>query len=408
MKDISKKTVYILLIVYMAAMLIQIFLTMNQPAFITGKASTAQVSVIILSKVPSFPAIPNQTVYVGDVFIYYVNATDADDNNLTFSDNATFFNVTSWNGTTGLINFTATSAMDGVHHVNISVADDSGNSYSQIDVVFTITTAVVPPPAAPPAGGGGGGAVIPGACIPAWLCSSWGDCDKEGMQYRTCNDVKDCRTLEGKPPESRVCLYIPTCFDGMQNGAETDTDCGGQFCRPCEDGRRCKLDRDCVNACDAANEICYTPTEIPPPVVIQPMPVSLWQRFKVLIWSIIKYLMLKWVFTILIMAALILFAVLSSLSDVKRNLRLMYMKEEQSLWRYKRYVLKVFRIKNRKKLRIDLEIDKGKRHVAGIVNLSSFPSKFWYLIRSAAKAYSPWTINMALFEVRCRLKKYYD
>ncbi len=38
----------------------------------------------------------------------------------------------------------------------------------------------------------------------------------------------------------------PTCTDEIQNGNETDTDCGGS-CSPCGDGDGCLLDADCVS-----------------------------------------------------------------------------------------------------------------------------------------------------------------
>ena len=49
------------------------------------------------------------------------------------------------------------------------------------------------------------------------------------------------------------------CDDSDQNGLETDVDCGGQFCGPCDDGKRCKDDSDCVSlVCNM--EVCAVPT----------------------------------------------------------------------------------------------------------------------------------------------------
>ena len=51
-----------------------------------------------------------------------------------------------------------------------------------------------------------------------------------------------------------VCV-IPRCDDGLVEGGETDVDCGGTACAPCEGGQRCSADRDCVtNYC--AGGIC--------------------------------------------------------------------------------------------------------------------------------------------------------
>jgi len=37
----------------------------------------------------------------------------------------------------------------------------------------------------------------------------------------------------------------PTCLDGIQDGLESDVDCGGDACQPCAAGRRCKDGADC-------------------------------------------------------------------------------------------------------------------------------------------------------------------
>ncbi len=48
-----------------------------------------------------------------------------------------------------------------------------------------------------------------------------------------------------------ICKTINLCEDGILSGDESDVDCGGS-CAPCEDGRSCNLNTDCVNGlCDA-------------------------------------------------------------------------------------------------------------------------------------------------------------
>lgn len=39
-----------------------------------------------------------------------------------------------------------------------------------------------------------------------------------------------------------------TCTDGVQNGDETDVDCGGLVCPGCADGERCAISRDCASS----------------------------------------------------------------------------------------------------------------------------------------------------------------
>ena len=45
-----------------------------------------------------------------------------------------------------------------------------------------------------------------------------------------------------------VC-QVPTCNDGVHNGAETDVDCGGWKCPLCAVGLHCKTDYDCIDYC---------------------------------------------------------------------------------------------------------------------------------------------------------------
>ncbi len=72
----------------------------------------------------------------------------------------------------------------------------------------------------------------PFGCQEEWYCTEWSECTIEGLQYRVCEDRNECGTTINKPPEVQECEYIPTCFDGIQNGDETGVDCGGR-CKPC-------------------------------------------------------------------------------------------------------------------------------------------------------------------------------
>jgi len=44
------------------------------------------------------------------------------------------------------------------------------------------------------------------ACVNAWTCSAWGECDIWGTQTRTCNLVPNCFISTEKPEESRSCV----------------------------------------------------------------------------------------------------------------------------------------------------------------------------------------------------------
>ncbi len=58
-----------------------------------------------------------------------------------------------------------------------------------------------------------------------------------------CGQPSDCTSFVCKVG---VC-QAPTCSDGIQNGKETDVDCGGPACNPCSNGAHCSVDADCVS-----------------------------------------------------------------------------------------------------------------------------------------------------------------
>jgi hypothetical protein len=60
---------------------------------------------------------------------------------------------------------------------------------------------------------------------------------------------------EAPPPASTVGA---TCSDGVRNGGETDTDCGGP-CPPCADGQSCVTQNDCQSRV-CTNNVCRVPT----------------------------------------------------------------------------------------------------------------------------------------------------
>ena len=65
-----------------------------------------------------------------------------------------------------------------------------------------------------------------------------------------------CIEIPPPPPAT------PTCEDGLLNGDETDVDCGGDLCGPCDQEQRCIGDEDCVSGL-CVGALCELPT--PPP-----------------------------------------------------------------------------------------------------------------------------------------------
>jgi len=58
------------------------------------------------------------------------------------------------------------------------------------------------------------------------------------------------------PPD----MPLPTCTDGIFNGLETDKDCGGPVCAPCDDGKKCATTKDCKSAVCTSSGTCASPT----------------------------------------------------------------------------------------------------------------------------------------------------
>ena len=56
--------------------------------------------------------------------------------------------------------------------------------------------------------------------------------------------------LTGQPRPTEGQLHL--CSDGIENGTETDIDCGGLDCHPCSIGQSCDTGRDCTSG------LCYT------------------------------------------------------------------------------------------------------------------------------------------------------
>ncbi len=58
---------------------------------------------------------------------------------------------------------------------------------------------------------------------------------------------------------TNVCQAAPTCSDALQNGNETDVDCGGGTCSDCADGDSCLAGSDCLSGVCTTN-VCQAPT----------------------------------------------------------------------------------------------------------------------------------------------------
>ena len=118
----------------------------------------------------------------------------------------------------------------------------------------------------------GGGNVCDGngTCVP---CLQASDCTATGTvcATATCTANACGQTLASKGTTctdngGSVCdgtgkCVNSSCADGIQDGNETDIDCGGS-CSPCGDGKMCKMGSDCIDkVCSGApDKTCQAPT----------------------------------------------------------------------------------------------------------------------------------------------------
>lgn len=73
-------------------------------------------------------------------------------------------------------------------------------------------------------------------------------CDVEGTDP---NGIRGGGGDAGSPPDAGP---PPRSDDNIQNGTETDVDCGGANAPTCADGKKCLVDGDCSIACSYANK----------------------------------------------------------------------------------------------------------------------------------------------------------
>ena len=108
------------------------------------------------------------------------------------------------------------------------------------------------------------GMCVPPACDDEVQNGDETDVDCGGGTCPGCDDGEMC--MEGMDCMSGVCDPIdltctpPTCEDGVQNGDETDVDCGGGTCPGCDDGEMCMEGMDCLSGvCDPIDLTCTPP-----------------------------------------------------------------------------------------------------------------------------------------------------
>ena len=146
----KKRPILVMMVIVLALINILNFFVVTD---ITGRVAQG-IASLCLDFPPVITAIADQTATVGSVFSYQVLGTD-DDNNLTYYDNTSLFDISS----AGLISFTPQAT--GISSVGITVEDNTGCVSSNSTEQFTLTISAAPAAeeaaAAAPSGEGGGG-----------------------------------------------------------------------------------------------------------------------------------------------------------------------------------------------------------------------------------------------------------
>jgi hypothetical protein len=234
---VPKKTSYVLRTNFSSTSLHNLTIRLKDPFNLTSNL-TWKLNVTNVNRRPRFIVqIPAQDWYKdqskGAFYLNdFVYDPDTDD---TLSFNITYLVVPHYifaqilPGNNYVI-FSQPAGWIGTENVYFTVTDNWGASDNSNNVTLSVVD--LPPNLYPPqetAGSGGGGKP---RCIEEWFCQKWGPCVNNKTMTRRCLDLNNCGTNLRKPNETSRCVYIPQCYDGIQNQNEDGIDCGGP-CPPC-------------------------------------------------------------------------------------------------------------------------------------------------------------------------------
>jgi hypothetical protein len=81
-----------------------------------------------------------------------------------------------------------------------------------------------------------------------------GDCP-DCVAGKQCETDDDCDSKKCLTDEDISVCAASLCDDELENGTESDEDCGGNDCDPCEEGKRCLVGTDCTSlVCEAVDD----------------------------------------------------------------------------------------------------------------------------------------------------------
>ena len=120
----------------------EVFFTIDD-SYATADSNNLTLNVTNVQDPPEIELIPDQQAYTYVLFSYQVNASDTDNDILTYYDNTTLFNISS---ITGLISFTPTADNIGNYSINITVGDEIDNASTLMSLsILNNTVPVIDP-----------------------------------------------------------------------------------------------------------------------------------------------------------------------------------------------------------------------------------------------------------------------
>jgi len=91
------------------------------------------------------------------------------------------------------------------------------------------------------------------------ICSNDADCETGSCKGKVCAPAPIGKQCPLQPDPDN-----PTCADCVMNGQETDVDCGGDSCSPCPTGATCMCNSDCKSGlCDGDACAAFAPKTCP-------------------------------------------------------------------------------------------------------------------------------------------------
>ncbi|MBW2971849.1 hypothetical protein KY359_02325 [Candidatus Woesearchaeota archaeon] len=171
---------------------------------LTGEVVTTEGQArVCINKQPSINQSCNTTATVGAGYYCDADATDPDNDTITFYDDTALFSI---DPSTGEIIFTPGAGDAGNHTITLTASDGRGCSNSNATSTFNLNIPGVPGVPSAGGGGGGGGAGPPRECTPLWECTPWSICRSDGARTRTCYTLNNCP--KDRPEEMQNCIYL--------------------------------------------------------------------------------------------------------------------------------------------------------------------------------------------------------